>query len=63
MIVGAHAGANVRNITEEAIRSRFSDETRSHPLAAVQAKQRQAASFDLRDLSIPAEEIRDGGPP
>jgi len=46
-----------------AMPTQLSDEAQSLPLQIVQVQQRQAVPFDLRELSIPAEEIRGGGPP
>lgn len=34
-----------------------------YPMQFTQVQQRQPVSFDLRELAIPAEEIRGGGPP
>ena len=39
------------------------DSDRLGPSQVTQVQQRQPPSFDLRDLSIPAAEIRGGGPP
>jgi hypothetical protein len=41
----------------------FHDSDRLDPSQMTQVQQRQPLSFDLSDLSIPAAEIRDGGPP
>jgi len=41
----------------------FHDSDRLDPSQVILVQQRQPPSFDLRDLSIPAAEIRGGGPP
>ncbi len=50
-------------IDRGSIRLRFSAKDQPQLLESTQVQQRQPAPFDLRDLSIPAEEIRGGGPP
>lgn len=46
-----------------AVPTRLNDIDRLGPSQVTQVQQRQPPSFDLRDLSIPAAEIRGGGPP
>ncbi|MDA0658571.1 MAG: DUF3179 domain-containing protein [Planctomycetota bacterium] len=47
----------------EASRRQLRDDAHLYPVQVTQVQQRQPPPFDLRDLSIPAEEIRGGGPP